>query len=117
MNFKTIQEETRKDTKLSKIINNLQNHTVTDSEFTIDSNILFKGSRVVIPSSLQQQVLEELHYTHVGVTKMKQLARRYVYWMSIDKDIERFVRTCSSWASVASSPRKHRFIHGKSLIY
>lgn len=106
LNFKSIQEETRKDAILSKIISDLRGGKITESEYTIDSNILFRGQRVVVPVSLQQLVLQELHHTHVGVTKMKQLARRYVYWMSIDRDIEKYVRSCSSCVSVQNSPAK-----------
>lgn len=68
VNYKKIQEETKKDETLSKILNDLRNNTIVDSEFTIDNNILFKGQRVVIPSSLQNAVLQELHYTHTGTT-------------------------------------------------
>ncbi|KAK9745090.1 Integrase zinc binding domain [Popillia japonica] len=52
--------------------------------------------RVVVPSTLQTAVLEELHRTHIGISKMKQLDRRYVYWEHIDKDIERLFLACSS---------------------
>lgn len=106
LNFKTIQEETQKDETLFKILSNLRHSTANDSELTIDSNVLFKGQRVVIPSSLQNYVLQELHHTHTGTTKMKQLARRYVYWSAIDKDIEKFVRACQACASTKSSPAK-----------
>ncbi|GBP00422.1 Uncharacterized protein K02A2.6 [Eumeta japonica] len=36
---------------------------------------------------------------------MKQLTRRYVYWTSIDKDIENYVRSCAACASVKKPPR------------
>lgn len=60
----------------------------------------------MIPKALQQDVLEELHATHLGITKMKQLARRYVYWKTIDKDIENLVRSCKNCGEVGSSPPK-----------
>lgn len=55
---------------------------------------------------MRPAVLQELHRTHIGVTKMKQLARRYVYWRSIDKDIEHLVRGCPDCAKVLNSPPK-----------
>jgi len=61
---------------------------------------------VVIPFTLQTLVLQELHRTHIGISKMKQLACRYVYWKSIDKDIERLVRECVACANVKTSPVK-----------
>lgn len=84
-----MQYETRKVTKLSEII----------CIIIIDSNILFKGQRVAILAKFLLIVLKELHQTHIGVTKIKQLAQRYMYWMPIDKDIERYIRSCPQYAS------------------
>ena len=45
----------------------------------ITDGCLFYGARVVIPVSLQAQVLEILHLGHFGMQRMKQLARTAVY--------------------------------------
>jgi len=106
LTFQSLQEKTLKDELLSKIIYDLRESNTTESEFTIHNNILFRGQRVVIPFTLQALVLQELHRTHIGISKMKQLARRYVYWKSIDKDIERLVRECVACANIKTSPAK-----------
>lgn len=106
LTYETLRDETRKDPNLSKLLKELHQDRLQDSEFTISSNIVFRGSRAVIPASLQESILKELHHTHIGSTKMKQLARRYVYWKSIDRDIERVVRECKSCASTRNSPPK-----------
>ena len=36
----------------------------------------------------------ELHATHPGITKMKGLARSYVWWPKMDHDVEQRVLTC-----------------------
>ena len=48
---------------------------------------LLYGTRLVIPHSLQQQVLKLLHLGHFGIQRIKQLARTTVYWPRIDYDI------------------------------
>lgn len=106
LNFKTLQAETNKDQHLSMLVQNLQTNCVEDNMFTLNNGIVFRGQRVVIPNSLQSSVLRELHQTHIGISKMKQLARRYVYWKSIDKDIEHLVRECEACVNVKSSPPK-----------
>ncbi|KAJ8866834.1 hypothetical protein PR048_032695 [Dryococelus australis] len=70
----------------------LQEENTSETDYIIESGILFHGQRVFVPASLQSAVLNELHRTHVGITKMKQLARRYVYWKKTDSDIEHLVR-------------------------
>ena len=39
-------------------------------------------------------VLQVLHEGHPGMTWMKSLARMYMWWPGIDKEIEECVRTC-----------------------
>jgi hypothetical protein len=50
--------------------------------------------------------IDELHRTHIGITKMKQLSRRYVYWKGINKDIEQLLKTCQPYAAVKTNPAK-----------
>ena len=65
------------------------------SELSVIHDCLLWGSRVIVPSSGQRKVLEELHETHMGCTKMKALARSYVWWPAINNDIEILVSECA----------------------
>ena len=62
------------------------------------------GIRVVVPTKLRQKVLQELHISHFGITKMKQLARGYVWWPFIDHDIEKLAKACEVCMSVKNAP-------------
>lgn len=90
---------------MSKLVFELQNK-LTVSEYTLHDGVLFRQDRIVIPSTLRDQVLKELHETHLGIVKMKQLARRYVYWPCIDRDIERLVKECQPCALTRANPPK-----------
>jgi len=67
---------------------------------------LLHGSRVVIPTSLQPQVLQILHSGHFGMQRMKQLARTAVYWPRIDADIVNESRCCGTCAEHQNAPTK-----------
>ncbi|XP_065095623.1 uncharacterized protein K02A2.6-like [Ochlerotatus camptorhynchus] len=58
----------------------------------------------IIPSLHQKRYLEQLHRGHLGMQRMKAIARSYVYWPSLDADIVNFVKACQQCASVARSP-------------
>ena len=60
---------------------------------TLDGCLLW-ASRVVIPPPGRQLILEELHESHPGISKMKSLARSYVWWPGMDSEIEQLVKTC-----------------------
>lgn len=79
-------------------------------ELTITNGCLLWGARVVIPKKLQKQVLEELHDSHPGITKMKMLARSYVWWPKIDQDIEDLVKQCAG-CQQNRSERPAVFLH------
>ena len=62
------------------------------------------GTRIVIPPPGREAVLMELHEGHPGISRMKSLARMYVWWPGISADIEKSVRLCNSCQQQQSSP-------------
>ena len=65
---------------------------------------LLWGSRVIVPKPGRDAAIQELHDGHPGITRMKLLARMYVWWPGIDKDIEKSVHQCDACQEVQSSP-------------
>lgn len=63
------------------------------------------GTRVVIPPKLRHRVLESLHDGHLGVVKMKSLARSYVWWPGIDHEIEDITKACSGCQQTQRQPQ------------
>ena len=78
---------------------------VRSHELTTECGCLLWGSRVVVPEVLRGKVIEELHEVHPGMTRMKALARSYVWWPSIDKDVEAAVRHCRTCQFNQSRPK------------
>ena len=58
----------------------------------------------MVPEKLRKRVLEELHISHMGMNNMKLVARSFVWWPSIDNDIEQLAKSCEACLSVGHSP-------------
>lgn len=78
----------------------------TRYSLSVVNGCLMRDIQVVIPTSLRHKVLRKLHDTHLGVVKMKQLARSHCWWPEINKDIEQLVRTCTSCSQIQSMPKQ-----------
>ena len=64
-------------------------------ELTVADGIILKGTRILIPKSLQPAVLQQLHYAHQGAEKCKLRAKGSVFWANINHDIEEMVKCCA----------------------
>lgn len=75
------------------------------NELSLHEGCLLWGSRVVVPTLLQPQVLQLLHAGHPGVEKTKMIARCHVWWPGIDNAIANGVRDCNVCQAYHKSPR------------
>lgn len=50
--------------------------------------------RVIIPPKGREKLLDELHEGHTGMNKTKNVARSYMWWPNMDKDIESRIKCC-----------------------
>ena len=70
--------------------------------YTVDGVILYK-ERIVIPPSLQQQILAVLHSAHQAVTSLTACAESTVFWPGITPAITVLRANCSHCNSMAPS--------------
>ena len=65
-------------------------------EITSAEGLLFKGDRVIIPSSLWKDMKTKLHCGHLGIGKCRTLARQVMFWPGINEEISDMVSKCSA---------------------
>ena len=53
-----------------------------------------RGSRIVIPSSLQNRAISIAHEGHQGLVKTKQLIREKIWFPGIDKTVKDMIGSC-----------------------
>jgi len=112
----SIKIETRKDRELSRvyyylthewpqvITKEIQVYATKKNELYVEQGCVMLGYRVVIPTNLRKILVEEIHSTHLGIVKMKEIARSYIWWPGLDKDLEQAVKTCVSCLKQKKNP-------------
>ena len=63
-------------------------------ELTVAQNILLKGSRLVIPSSMRLEILDKIHKGHQGIAKCREKSKESVWWPGLSRDIQDLVQQC-----------------------
>ena len=74
----------------------LQPYYNRKDELSVVAGCILWGSRVIFPPSARKTVLRQLHESHPGVSRMKSLARSYVWWPGLDADITSTVQQCEA---------------------
>ena len=114
--FQQVQQTTKRDLVLSKLLRYVREGWPTQIpeelkayhnrqyEITIEHECLLWGIRVIIPTSLRQKLLEALHEGHADVVRMKAIARSYMWWSGLDKDVENQAKFCLTCQEQKSNP-------------
>ena len=76
---------------------------------TLHKNLLLYNSRIVVPTSLQQETLSKLHQGHQGIDRCRQRAKISVWWPGLSTQIEDWLKKCHHCAKL-SKPRKEPLI-------
>ena len=117
--FKEIRAETLKDRLLSSVIDRLKNgwkpsNSCSDLapfskkrlEMTIEKDVILWGKRVIVPVSLRPKIISLLHSEHNGISRMKSVARSYVWWPGIDDQLEQCAKDCNPCQQKRNQPAK-----------
>lgn len=84
----------------SKCVNYWQHR----NEIAVEEGLLMRGSRIIIPASLQKEILESIHEGHQGTTKCRARARESVWWPGLSTQIEAYVSRCTRCIQEKQSP-------------
>ena len=72
-------------------------------ELMIEGGILMKNCKVLIPETLKQKYVNQIHEGHQGIEACRSRAREFVFWININSDLEELVEKCDLCQSQQNS--------------
>ena len=88
-------------------------------ELSVCKQLLLRGDRIVIPSCLQEDILQHLNQGHQGIVKCKLCARSSVCWPGILTQIDKVIRKFQTYSQnlpSRSEPLIPKTTMGKSWL-
>ena len=77
-----------------KFAMNMAPYHYKGDELRVQGGCVLWGARAVSTPQRRQEVLHELHLAYPGISNIKSLACRYVWWPAMDRELEEMVQTC-----------------------
>lgn len=81
----------------------LKPFNVVKDELAVYNGLLLRGTRIVLPRSLQSQAVDLAHVGHQGIVKTKRLLREKVWFSGIDTLVEEKVKNCLACQATSRS--------------
>lgn len=64
-------------------------------EISYENDLIFRGQKLLIPRALRNEMIKQVHTSHLGVTKTLERAKDNLFWPGMTKQITQFVLECS----------------------
>ena len=74
------------------------------SQLTVHDGLLLNGTRIVIPSALRLDILDQLHRGHQGITKCRARAQQSAWWPGLGIQLQDLVQNCSKCRHLHHKP-------------
>ena len=84
----------------------LQAYWTFREEMTVEDGLILKATKILIPPSMWESILQQLHDGHLGFTKCYNHAKQTVYWPNLRKELEDLALNCQ--LCLKHSTAKHK---------
>ena len=83
-------------------------------ELAILDGVVYKGPRVVIPTSMRGDMLKRLHVNHQGIEATLRQARQTMFWHGMAVDVKQTIANCNTCRKEAPEQTKET-LHSHSI--
>ena len=75
-------------------------------ELVVDTSIIYKGTKVLIPKSMRAVMLQRIHSSHQGPEACVRRARDVIFWPGMANEIRHLASQCSTCNEYTAKQQK-----------
>ena len=79
-------------------------------ELSSQEGIIYRGDRVVIPTSLRKAMTKKIHSSHLGTEGCLRRARISLYWPRMDAQVKDYIQSCETCLATGRKQQKETLI-------
>jgi hypothetical protein len=83
-------------------------------ELSMEKGIILRGERILIPQSMQKEMLKRIHNSHLGIGKCQRRAKDLVFWLGMSSQIQDMISKCHICCSFQRNNPKQPLIPHES---
>ena len=89
-----------------QLTDNLLPYWKVRGELSLYENLLLYGSRIVVPTNLQNETLHKIHQGHQSIQRCRLRIASSVWWPGVSKAIESYVKNCPQCLKSYTPPKE-----------
>lgn len=94
----------------SKVPEEIKYYFKMRNDIYVSDSLVFYQDRIIIPKSLRQNILKDLHEGHMGINKTLSFAKESVFWPYLNESIENLISSCEECNKYQKSNKKEPII-------
>ena len=75
-------------------------------ELATQNGIVFRGTRIIIPTSMRPEMIKRAHRSHLGIQYTQNTAREIMYWPRMTADLQGAVQNCQTCEQAKPAQQK-----------
>lgn len=84
----------------------LPNKTINKETPHYQNGLAYRGTRLIIPTTLRKEMINRAHASHLGITYTTNTARDIMYWPRMTAELTEIVRQCNTCQETQQAAQK-----------
>ena len=96
---------------IKEVPQEIQKYWTFCKELTIKDGLILKGTWIVIPDKMREDILKQIHEGHLGLNKCQMRVKETAYWPGLNDQLENLILNCQLCLKYSKSKNKKYATH------